>query len=138
MKSRDFRSVLHQLNIDANEAIFVGSALMEYYGARQANDLDILVQPVVFERLAASGEFKCGERDGNHFCCDQALEIWATWFGDTFDDVQKQSIEYDGVRFASPQYTVRWKKMLGREKDMRDIQFLETIDEKDHRQNQDA
>jgi hypothetical protein len=124
---------LKELNLPAGQYAVIGSGTLAVRGIREARDLDIVAQPAVFEELKRRGGWKRKwffrgfltrrviQKDG--------VEIFSNYHYKKFRPLTEDIIQgadiIEGFPFISLEDYVAFKKELGREKDMRDIQPIE-------------
>jgi hypothetical protein len=129
---------LKELNFPEGEYVVVGGA-MAAHGIREAHDLDILVMPNLYRKLMDEGWEQC--------CCDQCIKtsrlmlkkpevdilpnlMFGSYIGDTNKLISDADI-IKGFPFIKLSEFIKFKKELGRPKDLEDIrmmqEYLETI-----------
>ena len=126
-------SKLKELNLPTGEYVVVGGA-MAAHGIRDAHDLDILVTPTLYQKLIGEGWQQC--------LCDQCLKtsrimlkkddvvivpnfILGKYLGDTKYLIESADI-INGFPFVKLEELVKFKRELGRPKDLEDIGLIET------------
>lgn len=125
----DIFEKVKSLNIPIGSYTVIGSGSMSAHGIRPHNDIDMLVTQEVFSEFKEKGwklvkhneNFEVLEKD------DFEMSVTMNIFGDYNPDI-KESIEtseiINGVAFASLKDTMDFKKSLGREKDLKDIELI--------------
>lgn len=119
------KQLIERSTLPPDELVICGGGILDALGLRKANDLDAIASPRLFEELQASGRYGCGRVDKDDYCRTDEIEIWRTYFGATYDEVVQTAVVIDGLRYASIDQTIKWKRQLGREKDLADIKLLE-------------
>lgn len=122
---------IKKFNLPKGQYAVFGSALLDVWGLRQANDLDIIVTPELYEQLKKEG---WKERQGNGFRILTKEDANVTTVQDKPTDgnycpdrlqLIKDSIEINGIPFVKPEEVIACKTAYGREKDLRDIQMIQ-------------
>lgn len=128
------------LNFPQGEYVVVGGA-MEAHGIREASDLDIVVTESLFEQLIAEGwpvcecencriEWKNGstrrmlKKPGVDILSDYS---WKDLYNPDTAKLLKNADVIDGVPYVQLTELLKWKKVAGREKDLRDVALLEAF-----------
>lgn len=127
----DIFKKLKQLNFPLGQYVVVGGA-MAAHGIREAQDLDILVTPRLYEKLIVDGYKQC--------LCDECVrtsrimlnkddvDILPNFmFGDYIGDTKKLIRDADmikGFPFIELKEFMKFKKQLDREKDFVDIKLM--------------
>lgn len=122
---------LAELNFPQGEYVVVGGA-MAAHGIREAHDLDILVTPKLYLKLQDEGYKQCQ--------CNQCLKtsrlmlekddvqiLPSYMFGDYIGDTRKLIKNADvinGFPFIKLEEFIKFKKELGRQKDIDDIKLM--------------
>lgn len=118
-----FVEELKSLNLPEGSYAIFGSGPLAVRGLREAKDLDLLARKNVWDVLAKKypmNEKGTGLQIGNI----EAFSGWLPWFEDpnTLIDTA-ETIE--GLPFVRLEHVVTWKRAMGREKDVRDLQLIE-------------
>ncbi|MGC9968411.1 MAG: histidine phosphatase family protein [Minisyncoccia bacterium] len=129
MPSPDIFARIKALNLPFGQYVVVGSGTLEALGIRPANDLDIAVTQELFEKLRKDGSWKEEERYGKAFLMKSGIDIILQLSWDAYPTTTAEAIAsalvIDGVPFMSIKELKRFKRALGREKDMADIALIE-------------
>lgn len=118
----------NQLDLPADRCVVIGSGVLDALGLRSAVDIDLAVEQGLFNELRQSGDWQIGEKQDGVVLTREDAEVWTGWGrddGQSFEDLFKNGITVNGVRFAHPQTVLEWKRAKGRPKDLRDIELLE-------------
>ena len=118
-----------KLDLPLGQYVVIGSGIMAQLGLREANDVDIAVTADLCAKLRASGEWEEGERYGKIFIKKGAVEInprldWES-YPTTAEEAIASAIIIDGVPFMNLNELVKFKRGLGRAKDLADIVIIE-------------
>jgi predicted nucleotidyltransferase len=116
-------------------AVF-GSAIMDVYGLKQSNDIDLILSDGLFDELQKSSDWKTIIKNpdinwqGLVYKKDSPIEIEAfkyfpnpNYKGD-FSEMISGATIIDGLPFVSIENVLKWKKSLAREKDLKDIELI--------------
>ncbi len=119
---------LRELNFPKGEYVIVGSGILGAFGIREVNDLDIAVTPKLLAELRATGEWGEEIRYGKVFLMKDGIDIipelsWEAYATKTEEAIQSATL-IEGFPFLNPEETVKFKRAMGREKDLRDIEML--------------
>ncbi|KKQ35475.1 MAG: hypothetical protein US52_C0024G0009 [candidate division WS6 bacterium GW2011_GWA2_37_6] len=126
--------ILKELNFPLGQYVVVGGA-MAAHGIREAHDLDILVTPNLYERLLNEGWKQC--------TCEQCMKtsrlmlkgddvdilpnfMYKNYIGDTKSLIDNADI-IKGFPFIKLEEFMKFKKELGRQKDVKDIKLMKAI-----------
>jgi hypothetical protein len=122
---------LKELNFPLGEYVVVGGA-MEAHGIRKAHDLDVLVTPNLYKKLLDLGYEQCQ--------CEQCMQtsrlmlkkpdveilpnfMFGNYMGDTKSLIKGADI-IQGYPFIKLREFIKFKKELGRPKDIEDIKLM--------------
>lgn len=113
------------LGLPLDSFVVIGSGLLDAYGLREANDIDIVVSEADFEKLKQSGDYRIERKYAVDFLAKNDLEIWTSWGqGYDFEKLNQKPEIIDGVRFANPDVIIYFKEQRYSEKDWKDIALL--------------
>lgn len=120
-----------KFNLPVGEYAVFGSSLLDAWGIRKANDLDIIVTPKLFEELKKEG---WEEKQGNGFTILVKGDANVTTVQDRPTDGEycpdriqliKDAEIINGVPFVKIEEVIACKRAYGRPKDFEDIQRIE-------------
>lgn len=132
---------LDALGISMNEVCLSGSAILAYYGIRENNDLEVILDSSGKKKLI-SGELKKTGYWG-HIAVSEHVDFFnnqyaVIGYADKYIFAHKAYIECNGFRIIDIGYEYLYKKFLlrylhGRKKDIEDIDMIEDgyLSEKD-------
>ena len=112
------------LGLPLDELVVIGSGLLDAYGLREASDVDLAVSEPLFEQLKKVGGYTLGIKHDDEVLIDNNVEIWRDWVA-SYEELAKDAVTVDGVRFASPAYIIERKQQRGWDKDLNDIRLLQ-------------
>jgi hypothetical protein len=128
---------IEKFNLPKGQYAVFGSALLDVWGLRHANDLDIIVTPELFEQLKKEG---WEEKQGNGFSILSKMDADVTTVQNRPTDgnynpdrlqLIREAIEINGIPFVRVEEVIACKTAYNREKDLKDIKMLkEYLDSK--------
>jgi hypothetical protein len=110
-------------------AIF-GSGPLAVRGWRDAKDLDIIVRKPVWDALAKTltmNKKGTGIVSGHV----ELFADWKPWFEDADMLIDTAEI-IDGLPFVRLEHVITWKKGMGREKDLKDLERIERMSKEEN------
>jgi hypothetical protein len=133
----------NSLGFDKNDWVVSGGGVLYICGIRSTNDLDVQMRPEVFDKLKKSGKYKTteitkGDITYTKVNISDVIEVYdntelLTFYLKSFDDILDSSFPYkfyDRLTNlvevnVTDLLTIRdWKKILGREKDIKDVDLI--------------
>ena len=115
---------LNKLNLPNSQYAIFGSGPMAIRGIRESNDFDIIVKKELWDRLIKQYSAKIDKPD----CIEIGnIEIYKTWLELTaqIDEMIDSADIIAGFPFVKLEFVVSWKRSMGREKDIRDLELIE-------------
>ena len=121
MNRVELLKVLESLNLDSKEYWLITGGAMVFYGFRkETGDLDLGCTSKLADELEAKGHPVEIMPDGTRKICPALdVEIFENWIYDQVEIV-------DGIPVISVSGLITMKKIIGREKDIKDIQLIES------------
>jgi FlaA1/EpsC-like NDP-sugar epimerase len=118
---------LEELSFPLGEYVVIGSGALAARGIREANDLDIVVTDKLLQKLINSREYKEVIKDGRLFLENNDVDV-TTKLPESYSTSLKEAIKtadiINGYPFLNILETIKFKKVLGREKDYNDIKLI--------------
>lgn len=122
---------LKKLNLHEDEYIIFGSGIMFALGLRpleDLNDIDLFVTTNGWSKvknlatIQKAESWKCSHVQ----LANDRIDIYNGWGPGSYNitELIKNSVKISGFNFASPEDTIRWKKEMGREKDLKHIKMI--------------
>ena len=104
-----------KLKLPSGEYALFGSAPLGVRGLRECRDVDIIVSEDLWD------EYK------NKFNNDGDIELWKDWAPGQWNIAKliKEAEIIDDLPFVKLEQVIEWKKLNGREKDLRDVEVAE-------------
>jgi predicted nucleotidyltransferase len=130
IKSVNFFEDFIKSKLPKTKCIFMGSATLALLGIRENNDLDILVNDEVFNRLYENKKYieDVGEKSGekSFYHADLQLSIYREVYPNdlSFSDIKSRAIKVDGYQFMSLDDVIYFKVKMMRPKDRRDLKLI--------------
>ena len=125
-------TILRETGLPLEDTIVIGSGILDKLGIREAHDIDVVVAPGVFAKLAGNAAFtKKSNAQGDYYEGPYELEVWEYWANPTsgepvyYNDLLEHTILIDSVRYVTLLYVREWKQAKGRPKDSQDILLID-------------
>lgn len=120
-----------KLNLPLGEYAVFGSSLLDVWGLRKAQDLDIIVTPELFEKLRKAGEweevqgngFEILRKDDADITTQQDKPTDGSYCPDRIQLIKDAEI-INGVPFVQIEEVIACKKDYNRPKDRRDLKLI--------------
>jgi len=113
---------LKKLNLPNEDYAVFGSGPLAIRGIRKSEDIDIIVKPKLWEKLA-----KKYSQENEKLIKIGSIEVyknWLPWFKGINKLIDDADI-FENIRFVKLKYVLAWKREYNREKDKKDIQLIE-------------
>jgi len=120
------------LNIPIGQYALFGSASLLVRGLREAShDIDIVVKQDLYDEYETHKDWVVRfmrvddpylEWDGHN------IEFWKTWGPGEWDidSIIDNAEVIDGIPYVQLETVLKWKKLCGRPKDLKDVELIET------------
>lgn len=122
-------SKFRELNLSIGEYVIFGSGPLCVRGLKDWTDIDVVVLPEIYDNFKnnVDWQIKIFENSGIEYLIKGKIEMMKDWWPEQWDI--KKLIEgadtIDGLAFVKLEEVLRWKKMMNREKDSKDIEVIE-------------
>lgn len=120
---------LRKLDFPVGQYAIFGSGPMWVRGIRESDDLDIIARGGAWEQAKAGGIVGVKEYSGLQYVhfADEKIEAYNDWYPGKWDiDKLIDTAEIiDGIPFVRLESVVEWKKIMGREKDGKDLVLIQ-------------
>ena len=134
LKNVRFLNELFELGIPKDLTFLAGSAVLTLYGVRPNSDLDVTIPKVIFETMKERPHVKFSfTANGEEMLSYKNVDLhWKNWPFENIDPNQNilyeldNALVYGGYSFFTLERLKEWKTIVGRDKDLKDI---ETINE---------
>ena len=126
LKSNPLISRLLELELPPDDFAVFGSGPLMARGWRESRDLDIVARGAAWEKAKNVG-VESFTADGAVKYVVGPIEIFDSWAPGQWDvnELINSAEVIDGVRFASLENVIKWKRLMGRPKDLEDIKLIE-------------
>ncbi len=119
---------IKSLDLHESEFIVEGSGVLDALGIRESRDLDIVVNPLTFDKLQRQG-YTPKILHGNIPYLEKGdIEVWLDLDGKNFEELMKESVRIKGYNFVSLGQIKKWKQQRGLKKDKRDLELIEKFE----------
>jgi hypothetical protein len=130
MSNQELFSKIRELNLPPGKYALFGSAPMGVRGLKDCHDIDVIVTEDMWGTYRNRPEWiaKVGPR-GDDYLENGEIELWKNWRPGEWE-IQKliDSAELiDGLPFVRLHDVLKWKRLNGREKDLKDIEIIENF-----------
>lgn len=121
---------LMALDLPVEDFAIFGSTPLYLLGLRsEIKDIDLIARGSAWEKAKKIGELKTAPQGSGEMVVigDGSIEIFKQWVPDYWDvdELIDTADIYEGVRFVSLENVLKWKKLMGREKDLVDVSKIE-------------
>lgn len=127
MNNSDLFQEVKDLKLPMGKFALFGSAPLGIRGLRECHDIDLLVADELWnEKIKEGWEIKT-TGFGNEYLCKGNVEMGKDWGleGWNVSKLIADAEVIDGLPFVRLESVLKWKKMRGREKDLKDIEMVE-------------
>ena len=119
-----FLDELLALDLPPGSFAIFGSGPLAVRGWREAKDVDIIVRRSVWDELAKEYPRNVNGK-GLQVSHIELFADWEPWFEDADMLIDTAEI-IEGLPFVRLEHVVAWKKAMGREKDLKDIELIDS------------
>ncbi|MCL4391964.1 hypothetical protein M1413_01400 [Patescibacteria group bacterium] len=116
-----------ELGLPSGSYAIFGSGPMAVRGLRECRDIDLVVTDELFEEYKSASGWELKDAGGKEMLAKDGIEMAADWGPGEWD--VEQLIEdadiIENLPFVRLAEVLRWKKLLKREKDLKDIEIIE-------------
>lgn len=118
---------VRDLNLPIGEYAIFGSGPMGVRGIREMGDVDIIVTQKLWDNFIKKPDWE--QRQIDNLCGIKNeklnIEIWKDWWiGWNVEQMIKEAETIDGLPFVSLEMMIEWKTLVGREKDLKDLELI--------------
>jgi predicted nucleotidyltransferase len=115
------------LKLPIGKYVLFGSSPLGARRMRECYDIDILVTGNLWNEYKNNGwEVRILKNDIEYLWNDE-IELYKNWGPGKWNIEQliKEADIIDGLPFVKLEYVLKWKKLLGRKKDLKDVKLIE-------------
>ena len=126
--------IVKKIGINLNDCVVISSGTLHVLGIREANDIDLVAIPGVYESLFTDSSYEHVKTFSGAINLQKTIDgveveilpklHWEA-YTKTAEEVIKDAFEVDGVKFMNLDDVKNFKKALGREKDFKDLVLIE-------------
>lgn len=128
MVNKELFLKVKELNLPIGKYALFGSAGLGVRGLKECNDVDIIVAGDLWEELKLKSGWRLEKAESGDQCLRKnEVEIFMSWAPGEWDVaklIQEAEI-IDGLPFVKLQDVLAWKKLRGKDKDLKDIETIE-------------
>ncbi len=117
-----FLEELKEFKLPNDKFAIFGSGPMAIRGICENNDIDIIVNKELWNKLKAKYPKLVNIND---IKLTKNIEIWSNWPNFDIDKLIRESEIIDGIRFVGLDRVLEWKNLRKREKDLHHIKLIE-------------
>lgn len=117
-----------ELGLPVDQVVIIGSGIMDALGIRTSRDIDLVVSQSLFSQLEASADWRASERHGEVVLERDDAEAWLSWGSEgqpNFDELYQSGTTVDGIRLASLDFVLSWKRDQADPKHQADVRLIE-------------
>lgn len=135
MNLKEMLKAVHNLNFPQGECVVVGSGTLTARGIRESLDVDLIVSEKIWNEL--SKKHDVFQKGGvNRISLSEDVEVLGP--GSIFlssavipvENVFNEAEVYEEIKFLNLQHLKKFKRALGRDKDLEDVQLIEAYESK--------
>ncbi|MDD4531218.1 MAG: hypothetical protein PHH21_00745 [Candidatus Pacebacteria bacterium] len=127
-RNQELLKRVKDLSLPLGEYAVFGSGPMGVRGLREMYDIDLIVSDRIFDEYSNKPGWKIKEIYGYRDWLkndELEIEMGRDWHeGWDVEKMIKESDMIDGLPFVQLDYLIRWKKLSGREKDLKDVELI--------------
>lgn len=130
MDNKELFQKVKELNFPLGQYALFGSGPMAIRGLRENRDADIIAADELFEVCRADTKWRTKRfDDGNEYLVFEEMELFKNWGPGEWDigKLIKSSEIIDDLPFVNLENVLKWKKIYGREKDLKDVEIIENF-----------
>lgn len=126
------RERIQSLKLSSKDYVVIGGAVLEFLGIRETNDVDLVVNKKVYDRLSKKNWKEYIQDDGKKILSRSGYIIMQHWMGRRLEDLQKSAVKVNGIPLMGLDDLIECKSQLGRKKDLNDIASIEVYKKTNH------
>ncbi|MEI7741769.1 MAG: hypothetical protein WCJ29_04650 [bacterium] len=119
---------LRALELPPEDFAIFGSGPMWAHGLHEMHDLDVLARGEAWKKAKANGTLQKAIVSGEKVdFADGLIEVFDTWGPGEWnvDELIDTAEEFDGIKFVKLANVLKWKRLMGREKDADHVKLIE-------------
>ena len=125
--NKDLFNKVKEIGLPLGKYAIFGSGPMGIRELRECRDLDIIVTEDIYNIYKNNSGWELKKCDKSEYLEKDNIELWKNWSPSDWNINQliKNAEIIDDLPFVRLEEVLRWKKILGREKDLEDIKIIE-------------
>lgn len=125
--NKDLFNKVKEIGLPLGKYAIFGSGPMGIRGLRECRDLDIIVTEDIYNIYKNNSDWELKKCDKSEYLEKDNIELWKNWSPSDWNINQliKNAEIIDSLPFVRLEEVLRWKKILGRKKDLEDIKIIE-------------
>lgn len=127
------KEYIERLHLAQSDYVVIGGSVMELFGIRDTNDVDLVVSQEVYDDLQQKGWKEFVHDDGKRLLTKHGYRIMLQWMGRDLGALQANATVKDGIVLMSLDDLIECKVQLGRKKDLQDVAALRSYIAKQHK-----
>jgi len=128
MSNNDLFQKVKDMKLPIGKYALFGSAPLGIRGLRDCHDIDIIVTEDLWNEFCRNNWNIKFSEFGNPFLCNDEIEMGKDFWKPGLWDITKLIREadiIDGLPFVKLERVLEWKRLMAREKDLKDIEIIE-------------
>ncbi len=129
MTGNEIVTKVKALGLPENMYIIFGSCPLAIAGIREANDIDMMVSPKLFEQLKLTGWQELHKDSNDIPLTHDVFEAHTNWdfssYSPSLEELLATATVIDGIPFASLEEVRKWKACGQRPKDVADLALID-------------
>lgn len=129
MNNTDLFKMVKELKLPEGKYALFGSAPLGIRGLKKCHDVDVVVKDDLWNEYKSRGWKVKVMPDGTPYLCEGKIELWKDWGPGQWNLNQliEEAEIIDELPFVKLLTVLKWKKLNGREKDLKDIEAIENF-----------
>ncbi len=129
INNTDLFKKVKELDLPKGKYALFGSAPLGIRNLRECHDIDIIVTEDLWKIMSDKNWENSVAASGCSYLKSGEIELFRDWAPGEWhiDDLINQAEIIDGLPFVRLEEVLKWKKIINREKDRRDIEIIESF-----------
>ncbi len=129
MNAKNLLERVRGLNLPMGKYALFGSALLCARGLRDCDDIDVVVSEDLWNEYKNRAGWSLRKAPhGSEYLQNDNVESWKDWKPGMWniEELIQNAEIIDGIPFVGIGNVLKWKKLYGRPKDLKDVRMLES------------